>query len=157
MPIADGIDHTSAHGVAVADFDRDGDLDLVIGHSRGRCSSGDHCYPDAHARYFENVLGNQNRWLQLDLVGGDGANRAAIGAQATVKLGERSQVAEVGGGHGHYGVQHGTALHFGLGEACEVEVTVRWPDASNTTETFQLAANARYRITQGGQPEVVAP
>ncbi len=157
VPIADGIDHTSAHGVAVADFDRDGDLDLVIGHSRGRCSSGDHCYPDAHARYFENVLGNQNRWLQLDLVGGDGANRAAIGAQATVKLGERSQVAEVGGGHGHYGVQHGTALHFGLGEACEVEVTVRWPDASNTTETFQLAANARYRITQGGQPEVVAP
>jgi hypothetical protein len=157
VPITDGIDHTSAHGVAVADFDRDGDLDLVIGHSRGRCSSGDHCYPDAHARYFENVVGSRNRWLQLELVGGDGSNRAAIGAQATVAWGERRQLAEVGGGHGHYGVQHGTALHFGLGEACEVEVTVRWPDASNTTETFTLGANARYRITQGGQPEVVAP
>lgn len=158
VPVDMGIDHKSSHGIAVADFDDDGDLDVVAGHSRNRCSSGDHCYDEGHARYFENLVGQDNHWLQLDLVGGDGANRAAIGARVTVTTPDgHTQTHEVGGGHGHYGIQHGLRSHFGLGDQCEATVTVAWPDAARTTETFTLTGNTRWRITQGEQPEAVTP
>lgn len=156
VPIAQGIDHKSSHGVAVADYDRDGDLDLVIGHSRGRCSSGDHCYPSAHTRYFQNTLGNTNNWIQLQLEGAS-ANRAAIGARVTVKTDAITQTQEVQGGHGHYGLQDDLVRHFGLGRACAAEVTVRWPDAELSTQTFTVQAGYRYTVRQGQAPVAQTP
>ncbi|MBX5483347.1 MAG: CRTAC1 family protein [Myxococcaceae bacterium] len=155
VPMEDGIDHQSAHGVAVADFDRDGDLDVVIGHSRTRCDLGTHCYPQAHARFFENVVGTHGNWLQLELEGAEGSNRAAIGARVTVSANGRTQTFEVNGGHGHYGIQHDLVVHAGLGPACEAEVTVRWPDEARTTQTFTLPANYRFHLVQGGRPQPV--
>lgn len=151
----DGIDHTSSHGLAVADFDQDGDQDVVVGHSRNRCSSGDHCYPGAHLRFFENTKGAESgNWVQLKLVGGSKTNLMALGAQVTIKAAGRTLVQEVDGGHGHYGIQHSNLLHFGLGEACEAEVTIRWPDATLTTQTISLAAGYTYRVEQGKTPQV---
>ncbi|MEQ9318919.1 MAG: ASPIC/UnbV domain-containing protein, partial [Polyangiaceae bacterium] len=84
----------------------------------------------------------------------EGTNRAAIGARVTV-AGEDGvvQTQEVDGGHGHYGAQKDLTLHFGLGEACRAEVTVRWPNASLTTQTFELVSGYRYELVQGGEPE----
>lgn len=149
VPPADGVDSLAAHGVAVADFDRDGDLDLVVGHSRARCE--DQCYETAEVRYFENVTG-PGHWLELSLEGGPGSNRSAIGARVEVRAGGRLQVQEVGGGHGHYGLQHDLALHFGLGDACAAEVTVRWPDAPLTTQRFTVQAGKRWHVSQGQEP-----
>lgn len=153
---SDGIDHRSSHGIALADFDRDGDTDVAVGHSRTRCSSGNHCYPeeDAHVRLFENTAGDRQNWLQLKLVGGDGTNRSAIGARVTVETESGTQTKEVGGGHGHYGIQHDLTQQFGLGDECRATVTVRWPDASLSTQTFVLKAGHRYRLVQGGSPLV---
>lgn len=158
VSLGDGIDHKSSHGVGVADFNRDGALDLVVGHSRSRCGSGDHCYApeDAHARIFENAAGQNNNWLQIALVGAEGSNRAAIGARVSVDTVELKQVSEVGGGHGHYGIQHEMVQHFGLGAACEAVVTVRWPDADLSEQTFILPAGHRYTLTQGEVPRVMA-
>lgn len=153
VPITDGIDHTSAHGVAVADYDHDGDLDIVLGHSRFRCSTGDHCYDSAHARYFQNEIGQDGNWVQLDLEGGDGSNRAAIGARVTVEADGVLQVREVGGGHGHYGIQHDLVQQVGLGASCTAKVTIRWPDADLTEQTFQVQSGYRYHVRQGAAPE----
>lgn len=155
VPIELGIDLTSAHGVAVADFDGDGALDVVIGHNRSRCGSGDHCLDEAHVRLFRNVVGQKNNWIQLDLEGAEGTNRAAIGAQVTVVTEELLRVSEVGGGHGHYGMQDDLVQHFGLGEACEALVIIRWPDAELTEEVYRLPAGQRYRVRQGEWPTVV--
>jgi hypothetical protein len=154
VSIGDGIHQKSSHGIGVADFDQDGDLDVVVGHSAFRCGSGDHCYPagERHARIWENTIGQDGNWIQLDLVGGEDTNLDAIGARVTVETPERTQAQEVDGGHGHYGVQDAKTLHFGLGDACKAVVTVRWPDADLTEQTFVLTPGYRYELEQGKVP-----
>ncbi len=152
VPLDLGIDHTSAHGVAVADFTGNGALDVAIGHSRMRCGSGDHCLDEPHVRLFENLAGAHNNWLQVHLEGADGTNRAAIGAHVTVYADGLHRTAEVGGGHGHYGIQHDLVQHFGLGSACEATIVVRWPDQDLTTETYRLPAGTRFHLRQGEAP-----
>jgi len=158
VPPANGILHHRSHGVVVADFDRDGDLDLIVGHSRARCDPDGafDCYPTAQIRMFENTLGDQGNWVQIRLEGGEGTNRAAIGARVRVTSRDVTQTQEVGGGHGLYGTQNDRILHFGLGTGCEAEVEVRWPDAALTTETFTLRGGHRWYIAQG-EPAVPDP
>jgi hypothetical protein len=153
---ADGFEQNRSHGIAVADFDRDGDLDLVIGHSRARCSGSTDCYPTSQIRLFSNMLGQDGNWLQISLEGAPGSNRSAIGARVTVAAEDgTTQTQEVGGGHGHYGAQDDLVLHFGLGTACRAQVTVRWPDAALTTETFELVSGYRYRWLQATEPVAI--
>lgn len=151
VPTDLGIDHRRAHGVAVADFDGDGDLDVALGHGRSRCEPAEKCYETAEVHLFRNEIGQDGNWLRIDLAGGEGTNRAAIGARVEVTAGGRTQVQEVGGGYGHLSIQHELTLHFGLGTACDVErVVVRWPDRDRTVQQFEaVRGNYRVRIVQG--------
>lgn len=155
VSIEDGIDHLRSHGSAVADFDRDGDLDIVVGHSRSRCGGqyADDCYPISQIRFFENQLGGN--FVQLKLVGGEGSNRAAIGARVEIEADGIVQTREVGGGHGHFGAQDDLVLHFGLNAACEADVTVRWPDANASTQSFRVTAGHRFEVVQDEKPTVL--
>jgi hypothetical protein len=145
--------HYRAEGNAVADFDRDGDLDIIVGHSLMRCdSSPEECQTDNQVHLFENVMGDGSNWVQLRLEGGTGTNRQAIGASVRVTAGGVTQRQDVDGGHGRGGMQRDRVLHFGLGSACTAEVEITWPDAARTTQTFPVSANARWSVRQGEDP-----
>lgn len=147
--------HNRSHGVAWADFDRDGDLDLVVGHSRARCAANEpnDCYETSQVRFFENQAAGSTNWIQLDLQGVT-ANRDAIGAQVRVTLpGGEVLTRHVQSGYGHYGAQNDRNVHIGLGTECEVDVEVRWPDSAGTVSTARLRGGARYRWVQGAAPE----
>jgi hypothetical protein len=153
VSIEDGIDHHRSHGIAVADFDRDGDLDVAVGHSLARCGGAQDCYPTSQVRLFINDLGQGGNWVQLRLEGAAGTNRAAIGARASVSTADSVvRTAEVGGGHGHFGAQQDLVLHFGLGASCEADVTVRWPNGALDTQSFHVVSGYRYHVVQGQEP-----
>ncbi len=151
VAITDGIDHPRSHGVAVADFDGDGDVDVALGHGTARCSGDPSCHPTAEVHMFRNEIGQGSNRLQIRLAGGPGSNRSAIGARVRVTAGGVTQTQEVGGGYGHFGIQHDLMLTFGLGASCDIDkVEVRWPDGALTTQTFaNVRANYRILVTQG--------
>ncbi len=156
VDVADAFRHNHSHGVQAVDLDRDGDLDLVVGALDSYCGPqwfGTECWDPPTTRIYENVVGNRQNWLQVRLEGGARTNRAAIGARVQVTTPDGvTRTQEVDGGHGRYTTQRDLTLHFGLADACEAEVTIRWPDQTLTTETHTLAAGYRYDVVQGQAP-----
>ncbi len=108
---------TSSNGAAYADFDNDGDVDLVVNNM-----------DDFAFVYRNNSSENrENNYLKIKLKGPAG-NPLGIGAKVKIYTESGIQVQE------HYltrGFQSGVGpgLHFGLGDESTVEkLTVLWPD-----------------------------
>jgi hypothetical protein len=131
-------------GVALIDYDGDGDLDLVVGSVDGT----------NQVRVFRNDVGQDSNFVRVRLVGkGAGhSNTSAIGARVRVTAGGRTQTLEVHGGQGIGNIQNDFVLTFGLGVVCDIdEIEVRWPDAANTVTTYEnVRANYTVTITEGG-------
>jgi len=138
---------------ASVDLDGDGDLDLVVMTSAARCSGDPKCPAKSTMKVFRNDVGSSRNFVQLRLHGkGEGfSNAAAIGAKVTVVSGGVRQVQEVGGGYGHFGLQHDTMLTFGLGATCTIDaVEIRWPNANGTVQRLEgVVANHLVDITEG--------
>jgi hypothetical protein len=145
-----GFHHACPHGVALADFDHDGDQDLVV----GTYGCADEHGGEQPVAFYENVAAEHD-WTSIHLVGAGlaagGANRSAIGARVRVTAGGITQTAEVSGAWGRSALSRELPAHFGLGGACRIErIEVRWPDAAGSTETFEdVPANYRLDIRQG--------
>jgi enediyne biosynthesis protein E4 len=149
--------HYRAMGQAVADFDRDGDLDIIVGHHRIRPDGqgSEEVQPTGQIRLYENLMGENSNWLQIKLVGENGSNKMAIGAKIEVTTGDITQTQYVDGGHGKYTLQRNAVLHFGLGKYNIAEVKVIWPDGERTIQEFKLSGNRRYGINQHGKLIVI--
>jgi hypothetical protein len=114
-------------GAAHADFDGDGDLDIVLATLAGP------------AYLFRNDGGNQHNWLRVR-VAGSKSNRSGLGATVRVSSASGVQTQVVRSGSS-YASQSELALTFGLGRDTNVmSVDLQWP--SGKTETFKaIAAN----------------
>jgi len=103
-----------ARGAAYADYDRDGDLDLVVTTN------------DGPAYLFRNDGGNRNHWISMRLVGRK-SNRDGIGAVVRVTSTSGKQWNMVRSGSS-YCSQSDLALTFGLGGDPAVEsIEIAWP------------------------------
>jgi hypothetical protein len=102
-----------ARGAAYADYDRDGDLDLLISTNNGP------------AYLFRNDGGNRNHWLCLRLAGSR-SNRDGIGAVVRVASASGKQWNTVRSGSS-YCSQSDLALTFGLGPDNSATVEIDWP------------------------------
>lgn len=122
-------------GVAFADFDNDGFMDLVVGNN------GD---PPLLLR---NSGGNGNHFVNFKLVGHK-SNRDAMGARVHIVAGGVSQIREISGG-GSYLSQSDLRANFGLGKTTKVDLLeISWP--SGKKQVFRdLEAGKFYQIDEG--------
>jgi hypothetical protein len=104
----------NSHGVAAADFDNDGMLEILVNNSHDRPS-------------LLKSKGSHENWILLKLEGAQ-SNRSAIGARVTISAGGHKQMQEVHSGGGYIS-QSDLRLHFGLGEASKIDsLEIRWPN-----------------------------
>lgn len=125
-------------GLAVGDYDNDGDPDVVMVGQNGPL------------QLFRNDGGNQNHWITFRLEGLH-SNRDAIGAKVVIHTRYGKQTAWVHGG-GSYVSHSDTRLTFGLADLVEIEgVEVRWP--RGLLQKFgPLEANRFYWLGEGEKP-----
>lgn len=119
---ATGMNQPWPAGLAVADFDLDGDIDVVTGSSNARSGTP---WTDHRVHYYENVLAPPN-FLRVQGL--------TVGTRVEVESNGITQTQEVSGGYGVYGIQNDVALTFGLGEECHVErLTTTLPGGESQT------------------------
>jgi hypothetical protein len=123
-----------ARGAAYADFDQDGDLDILVSTNNGP------------AYLFRNDGGNRNHWLSVRL-SGVRSNRDGIGAVVRIKSASGEQWNMVRSGSS-YCSQSELPLTFGLGsDATVTSIDVDWPNAPHQ-HFGSMPANQRIVIDE---------
>ena len=127
-------DSKVGRGLAVADFDRDGDLDLLLTTNNGP------------AYLYRNDQLAGNRSVRLHLVGTK-SNRDAIGAAVHLHGNGQVQTRFVRSGSSYLS-QSELPLTFGLGKAHSVEkLVVDWP-SGNSEEYAKLKPGSAYQLIE---------
>ncbi|MFY9791597.1 MAG: CRTAC1 family protein [Candidatus Sulfotelmatobacter sp.] len=122
-------------GFAYGDFDRDGDLDLLLTTNNGP------------AYLYRNDQLSGNRSIRFRLIGTK-SNRDGIGATVRITSGGLSQAKMVKSGSSYLS-QSELPLTFGLEKRDHVErVVIAWP-SGRTEEFTNLAAGRCYDCTEG--------
>ncbi|HEX6810588.1 MAG TPA: CRTAC1 family protein [Planctomycetota bacterium] len=146
VTFAAGVGHLQkGNGVSFADLDGDGDLEITA-------QVGGYFPDDSFGSVLFENPGNQNHWLEFELVGKTD-NRFGIGARVRAHVagadGERDVYATVGVG-GSLG-DNPYRAHLGLGRADRVVfVEVKWPAKGDRQRLDAVPMDAVLRIEQGG-------
>ena len=121
----------SGRGLAVWDFDNDGDLDIIVSHVDLQ----------ATAALLRNDGGNTNHWLGLTLKGENGL-ASAIGAKITVTTSGKKQVLVNQWTTGYLSNSE-PRVHIGLGQQKLItEIQIKWPDGK--VEVYKDVESDRY-------------
>ncbi len=150
-PVADAAWNAerNSRGLALIDYDTDGDLDVVLTHI------------DAPPSLLRNDVGNRGNWVSIRLEGTQ-SNRDGIGARIELQTGDRT-LTRIVNPYGSFQSQSTSAVHFGLGDAQYIDrLTVYWP-STRTYEYKDLQANRFYTIRESAgitgvrEPSMVSP
>ncbi len=128
----------NSRSAVLLDFDRDGDLDLLVTAFHDR------------ARLLRNVAPRSGAMLQVELVGDPRlhTNRNAIGAQLRLSTDTaRTLWRTVSGGEGYLGMSD-LPVEFGTGGAQRASLEILWPNGQ-LQMIDQVPISGRIRIHQG--------
>ena len=122
-------------GVAVADFDNDGRLDMFVSNANNK------------PFLYRNVQPTGNHWAQFRLQSAK-SNTMSIGARLWLTADGQTQVSFVNGGNG-FASQSTLRAHFGLGRAKRIErLEVAWPSGLKQTFT-DVPINRIHTVIEG--------
>ena len=118
-------------GAALADFNLDGLMDLVVVNRR------------ENVKLWRNASSFSGGWIEVKLEQ-PGPNRDGIGSWIEVRRGGAMTRREITSGGGHASGQLGW-WHFGLGDAAKPEIRVIWPGGA-VGEWQAVSGNAFYIV-----------
>jgi enediyne biosynthesis protein E4 len=122
-------------GLAYGDFDRDGDLDILLTTNNGA------------AFLYRNDQTAGNRSMRFRLIGTK-SNRDAVGAVVKISLNGQMQTRTVRGGSSYLS-QSELPVTFGVGKRDKIErATLEWP-SGRSDEFKDLDAGKAYQCTEG--------
>ena len=125
----------ASRGLATADLDNDGTLEVVIVNLHQPPSLWKNFAPAGHSVLIEAKLPN---------------GRDAIGARVTLTANGRAMIDEVRSGGFH--ISHGDLrVHFGMGSAAKARLSIRWPDGPGNgpaKDYGEVAANQWVTVRQ---------
>jgi len=105
----------SGRGLAVLDFDNDGNMDVIVSHLDG----------DGKPALLKNNGTNDNHWLGLNLIGKNGP-ASTVAARVEVVAGGKKQVF-VNQWATTYLSNNDPRVHIGLGDETKIDqLTIRW-------------------------------
>jgi hypothetical protein len=134
-------DSALGRGLTYADFDQDGDIDLVINPVHWDTLSGQ------HVNLYDNTLSNGNNFAQVSLQGTI-SNRDAFGAQIAMYTNGKSWLHEINGGSSHMS-QTSSIAHFGMGSAVTIDsMIIYWPSGL-IEKKFDYSINKRHTFIEG--------
>jgi hypothetical protein len=111
---SDFIRPIAGRGLATADYDNDGDIDIVT-NNRGD-------YPSL----LRNDGGNANHWLTVQLIGTK-SNRDGIGASLKLSAQGFVEIEQAKGGMSYMSASD-PRIHFGLGKRTKIDsLEITWP------------------------------
>ncbi|MDA1300556.1 MAG: ASPIC/UnbV domain-containing protein, partial [Proteobacteria bacterium] len=110
-------DKGQGRGIACFDADRDGLLDILISNN-----------DSDHLVFYRNTSAVENHYVAVRLES-NVDNRFGIGDRVTATTDDGSQVREIRIGN-NFTSHNPAEAHFGLGQATQVDIEVRWPDGS---------------------------
>lgn len=127
----------SGRGLAVWDFDNDGNMDIIISHLDNQ----------GIPALLKNEGGNGNQWLGLTLKGKNGP-ASTIGAKVIVTSGDKKQVLINQWATGYLS-NSDPRIHIGLGKQNQIDqLEINWSDGKK--EVYKNIASNRYiTILQG--------
>jgi hypothetical protein len=149
-----------SRGIAIADVDLDGRLDIVVSNMWGPATYYHNESPGSKAFLGFHLLLPIGDSTSTTLVRegqptGDIKGRPAVGAAVTVTLSNgRVLTRQIDGGNGHSG-KRSPDLHFGLGEvAGPVQVKIDWRDRFGNVQHKSFRMNAGwYTVLLGSNAE----
>ncbi len=151
-----GLDWPDSTQISLADYDRDGDVDILAGNMPYKSRQDT---LERRVALFRNDIANRRGHhflsVRLEGQGKGGANRMAVGARVIVKAGGLTQTREITAGRGHVGHQDDTRLLFGLGRATTVDsLEIRWNDATGRVDRFAKLPVDRFLLVRQGKGPV---
>lgn len=139
--VCEMVDTSQGRGLSVLDYDRDGDLDVLIAN---------YLNPP---KLWRNELITANNYLSVKPI--PAANQSVVGTKIWLSSNGQTQMREIRCGT-NYNAQNPLEAHFGLGAATIVDsLIIRWPNGL-VQKMFQVPANQFLKITPVLSPSKTA-
>lgn len=109
-------DYAISRGLACADIDSDGALDLVVTNISG------------HVRLYRNAATSRGNWIIVKAIDSKRGGRDMIGAAVTIVAGDKKQTRLVNPSYSFL-CSNDARCHFGVGSSDQIDsIYVIWPD-----------------------------
>ena len=135
------IENRVGRGTAFADFDNDGDVDVLVINKNDRPT------------FLRNDGGNRRNWITIRTQGVE-SNRDGIGTKVIVDAGGLQRAFEVRSSDSYLS-GNDLRIHVGLGDSTAADIVVRWP--SGKEDRHEAVAARRFYLAVEGRSLRVDP